>query len=401
MIDAAGDYFSDVESSADDVNLLLRYASKLPHLALFVWNEDNGLPIYMSRQLPRFYGLTMEEFTTRFGSNETIAANMLEEDVAGYLAATRAGIKSETGYEVEFRFHRADGSICFAREVGEYIRDATSGRGLRSVGALIDITELKETERTLLELSGDLRTVKDLAEAANRAKSSFLANMSHEIRTPLNSILGFSEMLADGLYGELPEKTAEPLARIQTNGQHLLALINDLLDVSRIEAGQLELSIDSYSAEQVVSTVAAATESLARAKALSLTTSIEAGMPIGSGDERRLTQVLLNLTGNAVKFTAEGAVHIAVKAHDGFFAFTVSDTGPGIPAEAFERIFQEFQQVDDSSTRRKGGSGLGLAISKRIVELHGGTISVCSELGVGSEFTAIIPMHASMIPATP
>jgi PAS domain S-box-containing protein len=394
LIDEAGDYFSDVESSADDVDLLLRYASKLPHLALFVWNEDDGRPIYASRQLPRFYRMTMQEFIDTYGSNERIAANMLEGDGERYLAATRAGIATETGYEVEFRFYRADGSICYAREVGEYIRDATHGRGLRSVGALIDITELKATEQALRDLTEDLRTTKDLAEAANLAKSSFLANMSHEIRTPLNSILGFSEMLADGLYGQLPERAAEPLARIQSNGQHLLSLINDLLDVSKIEAGQLELAIDNYSAEQVVTTVAAATQPLATAKALRLTTSIQAGMPIGQGDERRLVQVLLNLAGNAVKFTDEGSIEIVAESCDDRFRFAVRDTGPGIPAEAFDRIFDEFQQVDDSSTRRKGGSGLGLAISKRIVELHGGTISVRSEVGVGSEFTVIIPVRA-------
>jgi signal transduction histidine kinase/HAMP domain-containing protein len=230
-------------------------------------------------------------------------------------------------------------------------------------------------------------------EIASRHKSQFLANMSHELRTPLNSVLGFSEMLADGLYGELPEKAKATLARIQANGKHLLGLINDVLDLAKIEAGQLELVIDDYSAGQIVKSAAAATEPLARAKRLELKTVIAKGLPLGRGDERRLTQVLLNLAGNAVKFTDTGSVEIVAKARNGSFEFTVRDTGPGIAPEFQARIFEEFQQVDDSSTRKKGGTGLGLAISKRIVELHGGTIGVKSTPGAGSEFKVTIPVR--------
>ena len=231
-------------------------------------------------------------------------------------------------------------------------------------------------------------------EVASRHKSQFLANMSHELRTPLNSVLGFSEMLADGLYGQLPEKAVTTLSRIQANGKHLLGLINDVLDLSKIEAGQLQLVIDSYSAGQIVKAAAAAAEPLARAKNLALNTVIAEGMPLGRGDERRLTQVLLNLAGNAVKFTDEGSVEIAAQAVNGSFEFTVRDTGPGIAPEFQSRIFDEFQQVDDSSTRKKGGTGLGLAISKRIVEMHGGTIGVTSAVGAGSEFKVTIPVKA-------
>ncbi|MFZ5674865.1 MAG: GAF domain-containing protein [Pseudomonadota bacterium] len=231
-------------------------------------------------------------------------------------------------------------------------------------------------------------------EIASRHKSQFLANMSHELRTPLNSVLGFSEMLADGLYGELPEKAKATLGRVQANGRHLLGLINDVLDLSKIEAGQLTLSIEDYAIGQVVRTVAATTEPLARAKGLTLRTTIAEGLPLGRGDERRLSQVLLNLAGNAVKFTESGAVEIAATSQDGCFEILVRDTGPGIAPEHQARIFEEFQQVDDSSTRSKGGTGLGLAISKRIVEMHGGTITVDSVLGAGSTFRVSIPMKA-------
>ena len=392
-----GDYHINgegVSSSADiDIDLLIHNVGKLPNMALFVWNEAEGIPIFVSRQLPKFYGVSMAEFLEVYGSNDKIVANMVGDDGARYVAATRAGIEAASGYEVEFRFYRADGTICFAREVGEYIMDEDSGRVLRSVGTLIDITALKETEQALRDLSEDLTLAKEHADRANMAKSMFLANMSHEIRTPLNSILGFSEMLADGLYGELPGKALEALNRVQSNGKHLLSLINDVLDVSKIEAGQLELRIEDYSPDHIVNSVAAATEPLAAVKQLVLRTMIAPDMPIGRGDEHRLTQVLLNLAGNAVKFTEAGWVEICATVRKSTFEFIVRDSGPGIDPEFHSRIFEEFQQVDSSSTRTRGGSGLGLTISKQIVELHGGTITVRSTPGYGSEFTVAVPIR--------
>jgi signal transduction histidine kinase len=231
-------------------------------------------------------------------------------------------------------------------------------------------------------------------EIASRHKSQFLANMSHELRTPLNSVLGFTEMLADGLYGELPERAKAALIKVQNNGGHLLGLINDVLDLSKIEAGQLTLALDDYSITQVVNSVVTSTESLARAKGLALTAEVAPGLPIGRGDERRLTQVLFNLVGNAIKFTDAGSVGISARAVDGVFELAVCDTGPGIAPEDQERIFEEFQQVDDSSTRQKGGTGLGLAISRRIVAMHGGRISVQSAPGQGSTFRIIVPVRA-------
>ncbi|MDP9138538.1 MAG: GAF domain-containing protein [Pseudomonadota bacterium] len=231
-------------------------------------------------------------------------------------------------------------------------------------------------------------------EIASRHKSQFLANMSHELRTPLNSVLGFTEMLADGLYGELPAKALATLARVQANGRHLLGLINDVLDLSKIEAGQLTLTIDDYSIGLIVRTVVATTEPLARAKGLKLSATVAEGLPMGRGDERRLSQVLLNLAGNAVKFAEQGSIDISADARNGKFEVLVRDTGPGIAPEHQKRIFEEFQQVDESSTRQKGGTGLGLAISKRIVEMHGGTIGLESELGKGSTFRVAIPVSA-------
>jgi signal transduction histidine kinase len=231
-----------------------------------------------------------------------------------------------------------------------------------------------------------------LAEAS-RHKSQFLANMSHELRTPLNAILGYTELMADGIYGELPPRAAGVLERVQNNGKHLLALINDVLDLSKIEAGQLTLSLEDYALPDVVRSVVSATEGLANTKGLKFTANVAAGLPIGRGDARRLSQVLLNLVGNAVKFTDSGEVAIGAMVEDGHFVLTVRDTGPGIAPEDQAKIFEEFQQVDNSNTRKKGGTGLGLAISRRMVEMQGGTISVNSELGKGATFRVTLPVR--------
>ena len=229
---------------------------------------------------------------------------------------------------------------------------------------------------------------------ASQHKSQFLANMSHELRTPLNAILGYAELMLDGLYGDLPPKTKEVLDRVQKNGTHLLGLINDVLDLSKIEAGQLVLSLEEYSVKDLVQTVVSATESLASAKQLPLQVEVADNMPLGRGDARRIAQVLLNLVGNAIKFTDAGEVRIVAKAANAMFSVAVADTGPGIPAAEQARIFHEFHQVDSSNTKKKGGTGLGLAIAKRIVELHGGRIWVKSEPGKGSTFQIELPVRA-------
>jgi signal transduction histidine kinase len=229
-------------------------------------------------------------------------------------------------------------------------------------------------------------------EIASQHKSQFLANMSHELRTPLNAILGYTELILDNIYGETPDKMREVLDRLQANGKHLLGLINDVLDLSKIEAGQLTLDLADYSITDVVHTVVVAVESLANGKKLALTTDVAPNLPIGHGDERRLAQVLLNLVGNAIKFTDKGEVAIKATTSEGAFTVAVRDTGPGIAASDQGKIFEEFQQADNSATKRKGGTGLGLSIAKRIIAMHGGRLWVESELGKGSTFAFTIPV---------
>jgi signal transduction histidine kinase len=217
------------------------------------------------------------------------------------------------------------------------------------------------------------KTVEDL-EIASQHKNQFVANMSHELRTPLAAILGYAELIQEGFYEPQGPKSLDALTRICSNGKHLLGLINTVLDIAKIESGQFTLNLTEYAIESVVETVRAATESLAQNKKLTLTTSVDRALPIGLGDEQRLTQVLLNLVGNAIKFTDAGEIRVSATTANSHFAVSVADTGPGIPAEHQARIFEQFHQVDSSNTKAKGGTGLGLAIAKRIVEMHGGRI---------------------------
>jgi len=230
-----------------------------------------------------------------------------------------------------------------------------------------------------------------LAEATAH-RSQFLGNMSHELRTPLNAILGYTELILDDIYGGVPEPMRRVLKRIESNGKHLLGLINDVLDLAKIEAGQLTLTLAEYSMAEVVRNVFSAVEPLAAEKKLALTVEIPNDLPVGRGDERRLTQVLLNLVGNAIKFTDQGEVAIKASAVNGAYTLSVCDTGPGIPPADQAKIFEEFQQADSSATKKKGGTGLGLSIARRIIEMHGGRIWVESELGKGATFSINLPV---------
>jgi len=230
-------------------------------------------------------------------------------------------------------------------------------------------------------------------EIASKHKSEFLANMSHELRTPLNAILGYTELILDKIYGEVPEKIQEVLERLEKNGRHLLGLINNVLDLSKIEAGRLTLSLSEYSMNEVVQTAFTSVEALAVEKKLELKVMVPTDLTTGKGDEQRIAQVLLNLLGNAIKFTEEGEVRVEVTASNETFLVSVSDTGPGLSESDQNKIFEDFQQADSSSTRGKDGTGLGLSISKRIIEMHGGHIWVESTLGKGLTFWFKLPIR--------
>jgi signal transduction histidine kinase len=253
-----------------------------------------------------------------------------------------------------------------------------------------ELASLYESQRAAAR---QLQTLNAELERASKAKSDFLASMSHELRTPMNAILGFTEMILDEVYGEVPADVQERVRDIQTCGRQLLRLINDVLDLSKIEAGRMELSPAAYLVPDVVATVRASLASLAMEKGLEFLATVADDLPTAFGDSKRITQCLINLAGNALKFTRHGRVEIRVERQGETLLYRVSDTGIGIPRDQIDHIFSEFRQADPTIAKEFGGTGLGLSITKKFVELHGGRIWVESEPGRGSTFFFTVPLR--------
>jgi PAS domain S-box-containing protein len=323
-----------------------------------------------------------------------IASLIAEEFRDMVVQNTRSGV--ETPYEV---IGLRKGGSSFDGEVrGKSM--AYKGQPVQ-VMAVRDISDRKAAERAvrtqneeLVKTNRELAVARQKAEEATRLKTEFLSTMSHELRTPLNAIIGYSQIIIEGMAGEMAPKVKENQERIFTNAKTLLGLINEVLDLARIEAGRMELVNKPFDLRTWLSEVAQQTESLAKQKGLNLAFSLDDRLPPEIvGDAARLKQIALNLIGNAVKFTERGAVTVELR-RDGTdtWMLAVSDTGIGIPSHAQEFIFEEFRQVDGSSQRHHGGSGLGLAIVRNLVLLMKGTVRVKSKVGEGSVFTVSLPL---------
>jgi signal transduction histidine kinase len=258
--------------------------------------------------------------------------------------------------------------------------------------AVANRDELGTLAANLNRMSNELGRLYEQLEAANRHKSEFLANMSHELRTPLNAVIGFSDVLLDRTFGDLNDKQEQYVSIIQGSGRHLLSLINDILDLSKIEAGRMELELTSFDLDMAIDNTVTLVRDRAARHSLALDVDVEAELPRVVADERKFKQILLNLLSNAVKFTPEGGrVGVRAGRTAGGVEIAVSDTGIGIAAEDQTAIFEEFRQVGTDTARKREGTGLGLALTRRFVELHGGTLRVDSELGKGSTFTFTLP----------
>jgi len=308
--------------------------------------------------------------------------------------------------EAEYRMRALDGSERWVLERSRIVEFTPAGAPARLAGVIIDITKLKDVENQLAEALDRHQELVREAQAAAKAKRDFLAVMSHEIRTPMNSILGFAELLEDARF---EEHERDFLNTIRQSGEALLRIINDILEYTRLEAGRLPLTKEPFSPGEVVAATAALLAPSATAKGLVLRTQIESSVPkTVLGDAGRLQQVLVNLVGNAVKFTGSGTVTVGIDAaasRDGCqeVAFAVTDTGPGIPADKLSHIFEPFAQAGGSKTGAHGGSGLGLSISRLLVDLMGGKLEVESTGGKGSTFffTLTFDIPEAAAPATP
>jgi signal transduction histidine kinase len=246
-----------------------------------------------------------------------------------------------------------------------------------------------------------LETQNRRIQEAARLKSEFVANMSHELRTPLNSIVGFAELIADARFGPLPPRYQEFARVMHASAEHLMQLINDILDLAKVESGKIDFQPETVDVRQVIAEATAIVSGLAAQNGIVLTTDVDARLTAVELDPVRLKQVLYNYLSNAIKFTsAGGRVIIRVRPDgDARFSIAVEDTGIGIKAEDQHRLFVEFQQLDSSTAKRFPGSGLGLALTKRLVEAQGGTVGVQSEFGAGSTFFAILPRRVTVIRA--
>jgi len=252
-------------------------------------------------------------------------------------------------------------------------------------GAYLTLEE-KVSQRT-----SELQAANQELARANKLKSEFLANVSHELRTPLSAIIGFSQILLDGIDGPMSEEQQQDISQVNKSGQSLLGLINQILDLSKIEAGKMELSVERVELPALITSILESISPLAQEKGLRINTRFAPGLPAVEGDAARLKQVLINLLSNAVKFTERGHIEVIAQPSGRMVRITVKDTGIGISAESQRVVFDEFVQGDGSSTRRHGGTGLGLSIVRKLVEMHGGAITVVSEPGQGSTFTFTVP----------
>jgi signal transduction histidine kinase/DNA-binding response OmpR family regulator len=303
-----------------------------------------------------------------------------------------ASVENGVSYDTEYRVVWPNGTERILASRGRVDRD-TAGKSPRLTGVCWDITERR--------LAIEQRQAREAADAANRAKSNFLASMSHELRTPLNAIIGFSELLENHTFGDLNERQQRYVTNVLTSGRHLLQLINDILDLSKVEAGHMELALSEFDVGTALRDARNIVGALAEKKRLSLELEVESTLPALTADQSKFKQILYNLLSNAIKFTPEGGqvrVMARRQADAGvlkggeWIEVGVGDSGIGIRPEDQERIFGTFEQVDSAYAREQQGTGLGLALSKQFVELHGGRIWVESELGKGSVFWFVLPL---------
>ncbi len=368
----------------------LKFALEATEEGIWDWNLVTG-HLFSSPQVAEQLGYDPRKMMPTFEFWNTITH---PDDLPGIVQALEDHFARKTeAFELEYRFRHRDGHYIWYFGRAKVVKRDAQGKPLRLVGAHVDITRRRAVQE-------ELRRAKEAALAASDAKSAFLANVSHEIRTPLTAILGYADLLQDR--NLLPDERAEWVEIIRRNGQHLLSIINGLLDLAKIEAGKISVERVACNLSQVVSELAVLVRPQAAAKGLPFHMTIPEKLPALFTDPRLLHQILMNLLDNAVKFTPRGesvTLRIAQPAAAKLLVFEVIDTGIGIAPEQLPKLFQPFVQADESTTRRFGGTGLGLAISRRLARALGGDIHVRSSLGQGSTFSLSLPLGSPPVSA--
>ncbi|MBE9182563.1 PAS domain S-box protein [Oculatella sp. LEGE 06141] len=367
--------------------------------------DPNWTMEFMSEAIVEICGYPASDFLQN--RIRTFASVISAEEMEAIDTAILEAVAAKRPYVLEYRVLHADGSIRWVYEKGQGMFNL-NGDLLYLDGVIFDITQRKQTE-------AELYSAKEAAEEASRAKSQFLANMSHELRTPLNAIIGYSEMLQEDAEDLGHAEVIPDLEKIRGAGKHLLSLINDILDISKIEAGKMELYLETFELAQLVYEVKTTIQPLAAKNGNTLDIHCDDQLGVMHADLTKVRQALFNLLSNAAKFTEHGTVSLSITqetiattdnpdqcldpdtatTHTGFILFQVTDTGIGMSLEQVERVFQAFTQADASTTRKYGGTGLGLAISRHFCQMMGGDITVCSEVGQGSTFTIRLPLQVA------
>jgi PAS domain S-box-containing protein len=377
----------------------LAEAQRLAHIGS--WSRDeHANTVTWSDELYRMYGVRPSEFDHTY---EAVTAFTHPEDRDMFEGSVETALKTREPFTFYYRMIRPDGEervihVRGAVEIDEH------GNPTRVYGAAQDVTELKRAEEELLkhrehleelvkERTAELAVAKAEAEEAGRLKSAFLATMSHELRTPLNSIIGFTGIMLQGLAGPLNEEQQKQLTMIKSSARHLLNLINEVLDLSKIESGQVELRLESFDMRTLIDKTVQTLVPLAEKKQLQLITDVAPEVDQVISDRRRVEQILINLVNNAIKFTEQGQVRIECRAGDRRLLTSVVDTGIGIKPEDMPKLFTSFQQLDGTLARKHEGTGLGLAICKKLVALLGGEIWAESAWEGGSKFTFVLPLN--------
>jgi PAS domain S-box-containing protein len=335
--------------------------------------DENGVIISWNQAAEKLFGYSQEEALGQNLDDLIAKDESIREEAIGY---TQQTINMQRVHAITKRT-RKDGTFVEVELMSVPV--ILSGDIIGYIALYHNVGEIQEARRA--------------AEAANKAKSDFLARMSHELRTPLNAIIGFTRLVKRKGAEALPEKQVENLDKVLVSADHLLALINDILDLSKIEAGAMDVKPTSFRIESLIDLCLTTTQPLVKSEAVKLQKKIAKGLPQIISDENKVRQILLNLLSNAVKFTNEGSITLKASLKDGLMSLSVTDTGIGISDEALEGIFEEFQQVDMSTTREHGGTGLGLSISQHLAHLLGGEIAAKSVEGKGSTFTLSLPLQ--------
>lgn len=338
---------------------------------------------YANQAVEDIFGYTVEEWLS---NTDSWVNSIYPEDIGNVLLKyEQMKLTLENGV-IEYRIRRKDGTIRWVEDHISWLVDREANT-VSVNGILHDVTKRKEAEIALIN-------AKNTAESANKMKSEFIANMNHELRTPLNSIIGFSDILLEKNIGSLNEKQSKYVSNVSNSGKHLLNVITDILDISKVEAGKMELQHKKFRIKEILDDIEAIVFPLAEKKNIYLSTRLEADGLYIKADRLKLTQVLFNLISNAIKFTDnEGSVVVDVQDKGNSVSFLVSDTGIGIPENHYEKIFEPFTQVDSSPTRTYGGTGLGLTLVKKFVEMHDGEVWIKSELGEGTTIGFSIPSN--------